>query len=220
MLRTCLVVASRAAECRDRGIPQAQQGYAAKARNVRHEANYDDRPDRRKNEKGRPLATPPVAGFWAAAPAMQARTRCLRGARPPQAVRGEHAMGDPEARLMVITAALGVAGVARPGSFAWGAVGKFEGPARNVWAPWPVPRRRGHGGELGLPPRPHFAFGTIPFGTVREGASDTDESSRTVAKIPSRPGPTICALHDELMPTKTTQNGGCMSGRNAEDPRS
>ena len=129
-------------------------------------------------------------------------------------------MGDPEARFTVITAALDVARVARPGPFARGGVGKFEGPARNVWAPWPPPGRRGHAGQFGLPPRPHLALGTISFGPVSEGASDTDESSRTVAKIPFRPGPTLCALHDELMPTETTQNGDRVPCRNTEDPRS
>ena len=92
--------------------------------------------------------------------------------------RGEHAVGDPEAGFTVITATFGVTGVAWPGSFTWGAVGKFEGPARNVWTSRSVPRRRGHGGELGLPPRPHFALGTIPFGLISKGASDANESSR------------------------------------------
>ena len=129
-------------------------------------------------------------------------------------------MGDPEARLTVIAPALDVAGIARPGPFTRGAVGKFEGPARNVWASWPPPGCRGHAGELGSPPRPHLTFSTIPFGPISEGTSDTDESSHTVAKIPFRPGPTLCALHDELMPTKTTKDGGRVPCRNAEHPRS
>ena len=134
-----------------------------------------------KNEKGWPrLRLRTVAGLWAAAPALQVCLRRLRGARPPQTVGGEHAVGGPEAGLAVITATLTIAGVAWPGTFAWCGVGEFKGPARNVWAPWPPPRCRGHGGQLRLPPPPHFTFGSISFSPIGKGPGYTKQSSCAV----------------------------------------
>ena len=89
-------------------------------------------------------------------------------------------MGGPEARFTVIATTLTIAGVAWPGTFAWCGVGEFKGPTRNVWAPWPPPRCRGHGGKLRLPPPPHFTFGSIPFSPIGKGPGYTKQSSCAV----------------------------------------
>ena len=89
-------------------------------------------------------------------------------------------MGGPEARFTVIAATLTIAGVAWPGAFAWCGVGELKGPTRNVWAPRPPPRCRGHGDELRLPPRPHFTFGSIPFSPIDKGPGNTEQSSCAV----------------------------------------
>ena len=88
------------------------------------------------------------------------------------------------------------AGVARPLPFTGCVLAECQRSARYVWASGPLARVSGHLVDLCLPPRPHFAFGSISIGALEQHAGDTDDSSCVVTEITF--GQEVCAEIEEF----------------------
>jgi hypothetical protein len=110
------------------------------------------------------------------------------------------------------------AGVSGPSPFTWCVLDERERSTRNVWASGAFTRVGGHLVDLGLPPRPHFAFGSIPFGSLEQHAGDADDSSCVVAEILFRFGPSVGVFDDESVAPEAGENRGRVPGADTKKP--
>ena len=86
--------------------------------------------------------------------------------------------------------------------------------------PWARPRGGIHGGELGLPPCPYFAFGSISFGSIEKGSGDAEHARCLVSEISLGSGPSVSMLDDKTVTAEPAEDPRGVAGTGAEESRS
>ena len=137
----------------------------------------------------------------------------------PEGIWLLHSVVDELPGRLVIRSTVAASGVPWPRPCTWCALDERERSARNVWASGLLARISGQIVDLGLPPRPHFAFSSVLVGPLEQHAGDADNSSWVATEISFRFSPSISVLNDEPVASKSGANRDRVPNGNAQKPR-